>query len=142
VLLEPDAKPLEAPQVGLLNVRRRRLENDLELQVLAQPERVLAVPAVGRPPRRLDIGAPPGIGAEDLQERRRVHGTRAHGHVVGLLDQAPLLLPERQEIRDQPLEREHVRRKFIPPETPVETANSADVIRRSKSQRSKVEETL
>jgi hypothetical protein len=81
-----DAETLEAPQVHPLDVVGRGLQDDLELQVLAQAEGILAVTAVRRPARGLDVRAAPGLGSQHLQERRRVHRPRSHGHVVRLLD--------------------------------------------------------
>ena len=49
VLGEDDAQALEAPKVGPLDVLRRGLDDDLELQVLAETERVLPYrPSAGR----------------------------------------------------------------------------------------------
>ena len=97
-------EPLEASQVSLLDVLGRGLQDHLELQVLAEPERVLAVAPVGRAPRRLHVGAAPRLGPEHPQERGRMHRPRAHRQVVGLLDEAPLALPEGRQLRDQALQ--------------------------------------
>ena len=64
VLEGVDAKGLQAPQVELLHVLRRGLQHDLELVVLVEAVGVLAVAAVGGPPRRLDVGDVPRLGAE------------------------------------------------------------------------------
>ena len=93
VLREHDPEPLEAAQVDVLDVLGRGLQDDLELEVLAEPEGVLAVAAVGRPAGRLDVRAPPRIRPEDAQKRRRMHGSGAHREVVGLLDQAAFRPP-------------------------------------------------
>ena len=68
VVGERHAEALQAPEVHRLDVVGRGLQDDLELQVLAEAEGVLAVAAVGGPPRGLNVGAAPRLGAEDLQK--------------------------------------------------------------------------
>ena len=80
-------------EVQVLDVGGRRLEDDLELVVLVQAVRVLAVAAVGGPPRRLHVRDLPRLGTEHAQERLRVHGARADLGVPGLVDQAAALRP-------------------------------------------------
>ena len=107
VFRQDDAQLLEAPQIDLLDIVGRGLQDDLELEVLSEAERVFAVTSVSRPARGLDIGAAPRFGAQNAEERRRVHRTGPDRLVVGLLDQAPFRLPEGRKVGDQPLQREH-----------------------------------
>ena len=99
-----DAERRQAAEIEILDVRRRRLQDHLELVVVLQPVGVLAVAAVGRPARRLDIGGVPGLGPERAQGGRRVEGAGAHLHVVGLQDHAALLRPIALQAQDQVLE--------------------------------------
>ena len=84
----------EALQVEILEVRRRRLHDHLELVVVLQPVGVLAVAAILGPARGLHVGGVPGLGAERAQGGGRMEGAGAHLHVVGLQDDAALLAPE------------------------------------------------
>ena len=51
---------------------------------MLQPVRVLAVAAVGRPPRRLHVGGAPRLGAERAQRGRRMERAGADLDVIGL----------------------------------------------------------
>ena len=82
----------------------RRLQQHLVLEVVLQPEGVLAVAAVGRPDRGLDVGDPPGVGAEAAQQRGRVERARADLGVVRRRDQAALVGPVPGQSRDHILE--------------------------------------
>src|SRR5229473_4613555 len=55
VLLEVDADGAQAPQVNVLNIDRRGLEDYLKLGMLVQPVGVLAVAAVGGPTTRKKV---------------------------------------------------------------------------------------
>ena len=105
VQLRIDADRGERLQIEVLQVRRRRLQDHLELVVVLQPVGVLAVAAVLGPARRLHIGRVPRLRPERAQRRRRVKGAGAHLHVVGLQDHAALLGPEALQREDQALER-------------------------------------
>ena len=100
VLLRVDAEALEALEVELLDVVRRRLHDDLELMVLIETVRVVAIAAIGRSPRRLDIRDMPRLRAEHAQERRRVHRAGALLHVIRLAENAALLMPELLQRQD------------------------------------------
>ena len=88
-----DADRLQRTEIALEDVGRRRLQDRLELIVVLQPHRVLAVAAVTGTTRGLHIGRVPGLRTERAQGRRRVEGARAHLHVEGLEDQAALGRP-------------------------------------------------
>ena len=83
-----DAAGLEALQVQLLDLVRRRLEDHLELMVLEQAVRVLAEPAVGRAARRLHVSHVPRLRPEHAQERLGMHRAGSHLDVERLLQQA------------------------------------------------------
>ncbi len=100
-----DADLRERAQIKFLDVVGRRLQDHLELVIVLQPVRVLAVAPVLRPPRGLHVGGLPRLRPERAQRRRRMKGARAHFHVVGLQDHAALLGPESLQRQDQPLER-------------------------------------
>ena len=88
-----DAERAQAAEVEVLDVGRRRLQDHLELLVLVEAVRVLAVAAVGGPARGLHVGDAPGLGAEHAQEGLGVHGPRAHLRVPGLVDEAAAIGP-------------------------------------------------
>ena len=100
-----DADRGERFQIELLNVRRRRLQDHLELVIMLQPVGVFAVAAVLGPPRRLHIGRVPPLRAERAQRGGGMKGAGADFHVVGLQDHAALVGPEALQRQDQSLER-------------------------------------
>src|SRR4051794_8995225 len=71
---------------------------------MAEPVGVLAVAAVGRPAAWLDVGALPRGRAKRAEHCRGVESPRAHLHVVGLKDYAPVRAPIAMERQDQVLE--------------------------------------
>ena len=83
MLLRFDAEAFKAFQIKLLNVVRRRLHDDLELIMLIEPIRILAVAPVRRTAGGLHISDVPRLRTEYPEERGRVHRTRALLHVVG-----------------------------------------------------------
>ena len=91
----------EALEIEILQILRRRLEDHLELVVVLQAIGVLAVTAVGRPARGLDIGRAPWLGAERAQRRGGMEGAGADLDVVGLQEDAALLGPEALQDQDQ-----------------------------------------
>ena len=70
---------------------------------MLQPVGVLAIAAVGRPARRLDIGGAPRLRPERAQRRRRMERAGADLDVVGLQDHAALRRPEALQFQDQAL---------------------------------------
>ncbi len=94
VLGEVETDGLQAADVEPLHVEGRGLEDHLELVVLAEPERVVAVAAVRRAARRLDVGHPPGLRPQNAQKSVRVHGARADFEVERLLEHASFARPE------------------------------------------------
>src|SRR5688572_28603931 len=72
---------------------------------MLEPERVVAISAVCRPPARLHICGVPGLRAERAQERRGVESASADFHVVGLKQHATLLRPVALQRQDHVLER-------------------------------------
>jgi hypothetical protein len=102
---EIEAQRREAAEVEVEDVERRGLDGHLELIVVLQAERVVAVAAVGGATRGLHVRGAPRFGAERAQKRRAVEGAGAHFHVVGLQDHAALLGPESLQREDQALER-------------------------------------
>src|SRR5271155_1281822 len=104
VQAEIDANRRQAREIKVLTVRRRRLQDYLELVILLQSVGVLAVAAVGRAARRLDIGRPPRFGSQRAQSSRRMESAGADLDVVRLQDYAALLRPEVLQVENQRLE--------------------------------------
>src|SRR6202166_2190940 len=98
--VEPDGA--QGIQVQFLKVIRRGLDADLELIVMLQAKRVIAVASVSGTARRLHVGRAPGFRAHRAQERCRVERAGAHFHIVGLQDNAalpgPIFLQRKNEI--------------------------------------------
>src|SRR5262249_53204406 len=91
-----------------LRIVGRRLHDHLVLVVVLEAERILAIAAVGRTARRLDVSGLPWLGAERAEERVRVQRAGALLHVVRLDEEAAdLLRPVMVELQDHFLEREH-----------------------------------
>src|SRR5439155_16507128 len=88
-------------------VRRRGLEHHLVLVVMLQAIGILAVAAVLWPARRLHIRRVPGLRTDRAQESRRMKGTCADLHVVGLQQHAAAAVPERVQLENQLLESKH-----------------------------------
>ena len=100
-----DADRLERGQVLVLDVRRGRLQDHLELLVLVEAVRVLAVAAVGGTARGLHVADPPGPRPEHAEEGLGVHRARAHLGVPRLVDEAAPLRPEPLQREDDLLQR-------------------------------------
>ena len=104
VQLHVDADGGERAEVDVLEVGRRGFDDDLELVVVLPAVRAVAVAAVGRAARGLDVGGRPGRGAERAQRGGRVEGAGADLHVVGLQDGAALGGPVGLQAQDDLLE--------------------------------------
>src|SRR5215204_620976 len=94
---EVDAERLERAPVLVEDVVRGRLEDDLELVVVLEAERVLAVAPVRRADDGLDVGRPPLVRPEAAEEGPRIHRSGGDFRVVRLHDDAPALRPVRLE---------------------------------------------
>ena len=81
----------QTPQIQLLHIGRRRLDHHLELVVVLQPERVVAIATISGPAGGLHIGGAPGLGPNGAQKGGGVKGARAHLHVIGLQNHAAAL---------------------------------------------------
>ena len=104
VLAQVHAHGLQALDVEVLHPGRGGLEEHLHLQVLVEPEGVLAVAAVGGPAGGLHVGHVPGPGAQGAEEGERVHGAGALLQVVGLADEAAPVGPEALQSEDELLD--------------------------------------
>jgi len=93
VLFQIESQRFERAQIQLQNVRRRRLQHHLELVVMLQAVRVVAIAAVLWAATRLNISGLPRLGAERAQKGRGVRGARADFHVVRLQQRAAALGP-------------------------------------------------
>ena len=92
------------PQVELLCVDRRGLDEHLELIVVLHAVRVLAVAAVGGTAAGLRIAGAPLGGTERAQRGRGMEGTGTDLGVIGLHNDAALLAPVLLEAQDDVLE--------------------------------------
>ena len=101
VRLRLDAERGQRFEVEVLHVGRRRLQDDLELVVPIDAERVLAVPSVDRPARGGAVGHAPRLRPQDAEEGVRVHRPGAHLDVVRLLQQRPFRGPVLLQSQDQ-----------------------------------------
>ncbi len=99
------ADGLQRTQVEVLHVRRVRLQDHLVLVIVLQAVGVLAVAAVARTARGLDVGRVPRLGTQRAQDGGRVQGPRPHLDVVRLQDHAALGAPIVVERQDEILER-------------------------------------
>jgi len=103
VFLQVDAQHLQRAKVERLCVDRARLHQHLKLIVVLQPVGVVAVAAIGRTARGLDVGGVPDGVADRAQRRRRVEGSRANFHVVGLQHHTALLGPVGLQVQHKAL---------------------------------------
>ncbi|MNN44140.1 hypothetical protein D3C81_1584180 [compost metagenome] len=99
-----DADGGQRAEIQLLQVVRVRLQDDLILVIVLQPVGVLAIAAVARTARGLNIGGLPRLGTERAQHSRRVQGAGADLDVVGLQNSAALVAPVFVQGQDQVLE--------------------------------------
>ena len=100
-----EAERAQAAEVQVEDVERRGLDHHLELVVVLEPERVLAVAAVRGPARGLHVRRAPGLRPDGAQERGGMEGAGAHLHVVRLQDHAALVGPVALQGEDQFLKR-------------------------------------
>src|SRR4029079_14053166 len=105
-----DSNRVEALQIKVLNVGRRRLEDHLELIIVLKPVGILAIAAVLGPARGLDIGCTPRLRPERAQGGRGMECRRSHLHVVRLEDDAALVGPKPLKLQDQVLKGQGLRR--------------------------------
>ena len=99
-----DADMIQGVEIQLLHVCRIGLENHLELVVMLQAVRVLAITTVTRSTAGLHIGGMPGLGSDGTQECCRVKGPGTHFHVIGLEQYTALFCPITLQGKDQSLE--------------------------------------
>jgi hypothetical protein len=99
-------------QVDVLNVDGSRLKYHLELHMLVEAIRILAITTVCGAAARLNVGDSIRCGAEYAEECFGVHCAGADFDIVRLLKDAALLHPEMREFEDQVLEIEAKRLGF------------------------------
>src|SRR3546814_329566 len=83
----------ERADINIQNVHGRGLENDLELVIMLQAIRVLAVSAILGTTGWLHIGGAPRLGTDRAQKRGGVRCSRADLHVIGLQKSATVFVP-------------------------------------------------
>jgi hypothetical protein len=66
---------------------------------------IFAVPAVGGPTRRLDVGDTIGFGAKHTEECFGMHRPCPDFHIVWLLDDAPSITPVFLQLKNEVLKR-------------------------------------
>ena len=77
-----------------LDIVRAWLADDLELMMLVQAVRVVAIAAVSRAARRFDIGNVPRFRPERAQEGSRVHGPCPFFYIIRFIDDTALRRPK------------------------------------------------
>jgi len=92
--LQVDSQALKTLQIEILDVSRGRFHYYLELIVVLQAVRILAIAPVSRPAGRLNICYVPCIRPEDTQKSGRVKGSRTYLHIKRLMENTPLIGPE------------------------------------------------
>ena len=104
VIVAVDADGEQALQIEVLDVGRRRLQDDLKLIIVLEPVRVLAIAAILGAARWLHVSRAPGVRTQRSKSGGRVERRRAHLHVIGLENDAALIRPEALKPQDQVLE--------------------------------------
>jgi hypothetical protein len=99
-----DPKGLQTVEIDLLDIKRRRFENDLILVIVLEPVGVFSIAAIRRPPRRFDIGHLPRLRTQDPEEGSGIERPCPNLQIIGLLDDASLICPESLQRKDQFLE--------------------------------------
>ena len=94
VLAQVNADRGQRFEVKLLHVLRRRLQDDLHLQVLEQAVGIFAITSVGGAARRLRVGDLVRIRPQNTQKSFRRHGAGAYFNIVRLLQDASPLRPK------------------------------------------------
>ena len=102
-----DAQFLQAAQIQILNIVGRGFERDLELVIMLQAVRVVAVAAVFRAAAGLHIGHIPRFGTQRAQTGGRVRRARAHFDIERLDDRATLICPISLQFKNDLLESQH-----------------------------------
>ena len=125
VLGQVDAQRHERLQVHVLDVGRRRLDDDLVLVVVTEAIRVLAVATVGGAHGRLDVGRAPRARVEAAQKGRRVERAGPDLRVIRLHDDAALLFPVGLQPGDDLLERGKTSRASAPPVVVVHCSSAS-----------------
>ena len=85
-----DAEFLQGFEIGLLDIVRGRFHNHLELMMLVQTVRVVAVSSVIRAAGRFNVCYVPWFRSDGAKECRRVHRACALFHVIWLSQYASL----------------------------------------------------
>src|SRR3984893_3160209 len=106
MLLKIDSNRGEALEVNVLDINRRRFEDDLKLQVLVQPVGILAAAPVGGPTDRLRVRDAIRGRSEHAKESFGVHGPCPDFHIVRLLQHTALPPPKLRQFQKQILKRE------------------------------------
>src|SRR5262249_28488335 len=105
VLAQVNADGAERFQIKLLNIFRRRLQDHLQLHVFVETVGIVAVAAIGRTARGLDVCDLIRLGPQHAQKCFRSHGTGADFHIIRLLQHASPVSPELFEGENQLLVR-------------------------------------
>src|SRR5262245_6544504 len=104
VLQGIDAERDKAVEIDILDVGRRRLQDNLELVVMLEPVRILAIATILGTAGGLHVSRAPGPWPKRAKRGRRVKSPRPHFQVVRLEDHAALVGPKALEPEDEVLE--------------------------------------
>jgi hypothetical protein len=108
VLFQVQAQCLERTEIQVEDILGRGFQRNLELVIVLEAVRVLAVAPILRAARWLHIGGAPRLRADRAQEGTGVEGAGADFHVIGLEQCATLFVPVGLQGKDDLLECEHV----------------------------------
>ncbi len=95
-------------EIHLLNIYRWRLQDHLQLRMTKQPIRILPIPPIRRPPRRLRISDPHRFRPQHPQKSIWRHRPRPHLNVIRLLQHAPAVRPEPLQRKQKLLNRQRL----------------------------------
>ncbi|GBF30920.1 hypothetical protein MnTg04_00871 [bacterium MnTg04] len=96
-----DTQRKQRPEIQILDIRRRRLDDHLKLVVMLEAKWVVAIASIGRPAGGLYVCRTPRLGSDRAQKSRRMKGSGAHFLVVGLQQHATLRGPVLLQGQDQ-----------------------------------------
>ena len=90
VFVQANAHRRQRIEVDHLNVGRRRFKDDLELMMFFEAVGIFSIASIDRASGRLDISHAIRFRPQSPEKSLRVHRSRTHLHIVGLLQDASL----------------------------------------------------
>lgn len=96
-----DATGLQAIQIHVLNILRRRLHDELQLVVFVETVRILTESAIGRTARGLDVDDIPRLRPQHSKKGLRVHRPSPNFQIVRLVDDRTARRPEVSQFQNE-----------------------------------------